>query len=160
MEKPYRTLSDYLRETHGCKMRKICIDGGFTCPNRDGTCGVGGCVFCGERGAGEQLDPPMNNGSPIFRILPTPMHRLMCCVPATMLHSAMNVSAYWISVHAPTASTKKSYSYWRSTKSVARYGWNWGFKLPTNRLHAISTADMTTLALHRRSRCCGSIRFP
>lgn len=60
MEKPYRTLSDYLRETHGRKMRKICIDGGFTCPNRDGTCGVGGCVFCGERGAGEQLDPTLS----------------------------------------------------------------------------------------------------
>ncbi len=57
MEKPYRTLSDYLRATQGQKLRKICIDGGFTCPNRDGTCGVGGCVFCGERGAGEQLDP-------------------------------------------------------------------------------------------------------
>lgn len=36
-------------------MFKICIDGGFTCPNRDGTVGKGGCVFCGERGAGEHL---------------------------------------------------------------------------------------------------------
>ncbi len=60
MEKPYRTLSVYLRETQGQKLRKICIDGGFTCPNRDGTCGVGGCVFCGERGAGEQLDPSLS----------------------------------------------------------------------------------------------------
>ncbi len=38
------------------RVGKICIDGGFTCPNRDGTCGVGGCIFCGERGAGEHID--------------------------------------------------------------------------------------------------------
>lgn len=60
MKKPYHTLSDHLRATQGQKLRKICIDGGFTCPNRDGTCGVGGCVFCGERGAGEQLDPSLD----------------------------------------------------------------------------------------------------
>lgn len=34
---------------------KICIDGGFTCPNRDGRCGSSGCIFCGERGAGEHI---------------------------------------------------------------------------------------------------------
>lgn len=58
--RPYNTLSDHLRSQFGKKLRKICIDGGFTCPNRDGTCGVGGCVFCGERGAGEQLDPTLS----------------------------------------------------------------------------------------------------
>ncbi|MBQ8922518.1 MAG: TIGR01212 family radical SAM protein [Oscillospiraceae bacterium] len=57
MEHPYRTVNRYLQSKYGQKIRKICIDGGFTCPNRDGTCGVGGCTFCGERGAGEQLDP-------------------------------------------------------------------------------------------------------
>lgn len=52
---PYRTLGSYLKETYGCEVGKICIDGGFTCPNRDGTVGYGGCMFCGERGAGEHL---------------------------------------------------------------------------------------------------------
>ena len=52
----YYTMSRYVQEKYGQKMRKICIDGGFTCPNRDGTCGIGGCTFCGARGAGEQLD--------------------------------------------------------------------------------------------------------
>ena len=53
----YNNLSAYLRNKYGMKINKICIDGGFGCPNRDGTCGVGGCIYCGERGAGEHIDP-------------------------------------------------------------------------------------------------------
>lgn len=56
MRHPYYTMNQLMHEHYGKKIRKICIDGGFTCPNRDGTCGSGGCTFCGERGAGEQLD--------------------------------------------------------------------------------------------------------
>ena len=52
----YNNLSSYLKDKYGQRLKKICIDGGFTCPNRDGTCGVGGCIFCGERGAGEHID--------------------------------------------------------------------------------------------------------
>ncbi len=57
MDKRYNNLSAYLREKYGGRLGKICIDGGFSCPNRDGTCGVGGCLFCGERGAGEHIVP-------------------------------------------------------------------------------------------------------
>ena len=53
----YRNLSSYFRDKYGKRLDKVCIDGGFTCPNRDGKCGVGGCIFCGERGAGEHIDP-------------------------------------------------------------------------------------------------------
>ncbi len=53
----YKTLSAYLKERYGGKIKKICIDGGFSCPNRDGVCGTGGCIYCGERGAGEHIDP-------------------------------------------------------------------------------------------------------
>ena len=53
----YRNLSGYLREKYGKRLGKICIDGGFSCPNRDGKCGHGGCIYCGERGAGEHIDP-------------------------------------------------------------------------------------------------------
>lgn len=53
MEKRYHTLNNWLREQFGEKVFKISIDGGFTCPNRDGTVGTGGCIFCSERGAGE-----------------------------------------------------------------------------------------------------------
>ncbi len=52
----YNNLSGYLKSKYGRKIGKICIDGGFSCPNRDGTCGTGGCIFCGERGAGEHID--------------------------------------------------------------------------------------------------------
>ena len=52
----YRNLSRHLREKYGTRVGKICIDGGFTCPNRDGKVGFGGCIFCGERGAGEHID--------------------------------------------------------------------------------------------------------
>lgn len=46
-------LSDYLMNTFGDKLYRISLDGGMTCPNRDGTCGDRGCIFCSEQGAGE-----------------------------------------------------------------------------------------------------------
>ena len=42
----YRSLASYLREVFGQTMRKVPIDPGFGCPNRDGTIGLGGCAFC------------------------------------------------------------------------------------------------------------------
>ena len=56
----YKTLSAYLKSKYGKSVRKLCIDGGFSCPNRDGTAGHGGCIFCGERGAGEHIDPTLS----------------------------------------------------------------------------------------------------
>ena len=56
----YYNLSTYLRSRFGKRLRKICIDGGFTCPNRDGKCGTGGCIYCGERGAGEHIDSTLS----------------------------------------------------------------------------------------------------
>ena len=49
----YRTYNDACREQFGCKVYKLSIDGGFTCPNRDGTVGIGGCIFCSGAGGGE-----------------------------------------------------------------------------------------------------------
>lgn len=49
----YRTLNQHYRETFGCKVYKLSIDGGFSCPNRDGTVGTGGCIFCNETGSGD-----------------------------------------------------------------------------------------------------------
>lgn len=49
----YKTLSQHYRETFGCKVYKLAIDGGFTCPNRDGTIGYGGCIFCSGSGSGD-----------------------------------------------------------------------------------------------------------
>ena len=51
---PYiNSISDYLKNVFGQKTVKLSIDGGFTCPNRDGTKGTGGCLFCSEGGGGD-----------------------------------------------------------------------------------------------------------
>lgn len=52
-EKRYRSLNQYLRETFGEKVFKVSLDAGFTCPNRDGTLGLSGCIYCSARGSGD-----------------------------------------------------------------------------------------------------------
>ena len=52
-EKPYYSLDYYLKQTFGSKTYKASLDAGFTCPNRDGTIGRGGCIFCSRGGSGE-----------------------------------------------------------------------------------------------------------
>ena len=49
----YYPISAYLKREFGKKTIKLAIDGGFTCPNRDGTKGTGGCIFCSSTGSGE-----------------------------------------------------------------------------------------------------------
>ena len=49
----YRTYNEVCRERFGCKVYKLSIDGGFSCPNLDGRCGVGGCIYCSGRGSGD-----------------------------------------------------------------------------------------------------------
>lgn len=49
----YNSLNDYLRNKFGKKVYKISIDGGFTCPNRDGKISTGGCIFCSAKGSGD-----------------------------------------------------------------------------------------------------------
>lgn len=53
MSKRYNTLNDELKKEFGQKVMKLSLDGGFTCPNRDGTVGDKGCIFCSEKGSGE-----------------------------------------------------------------------------------------------------------
>ncbi len=49
----YYKLSDYLKNEYGEKLFKLLLSSGMTCPNRDGTCGSRGCIFCSDSGAGE-----------------------------------------------------------------------------------------------------------
>ena len=49
----YHSISTWLKREFGSKTIKLAIDGGFTCPNRDGTKGMGGCIFCSDSGSGE-----------------------------------------------------------------------------------------------------------
>jgi hypothetical protein len=51
-EKRYNAFSDELKRTFGCRVHRISVDAGFTCPNRDGTVGTGGCIYCGDEGSG------------------------------------------------------------------------------------------------------------
>ena len=51
--KRYYSFNQHLREKFGEKVFKVSLDAGFTCPNRDGTLGRGGCIYCSERGSGD-----------------------------------------------------------------------------------------------------------
>lgn len=51
-EKRYNAFSDELKRDFGCRVHRISVDAGFTCPNRDGTLGSGGCIYCGGAGSG------------------------------------------------------------------------------------------------------------
>ncbi|MDO5028427.1 MAG: TIGR01212 family radical SAM protein [Bacillota bacterium] len=49
----YYSLNTYFKNKYGQKIGKLSLDGGFSCPNRDGSLSTGGCIFCSEKGAGE-----------------------------------------------------------------------------------------------------------
>ena len=51
-QKRYTDFNSYLRDTFGCRVQKITVDAGLTCPNRDGTISTGGCIYCNSRGSG------------------------------------------------------------------------------------------------------------
>jgi hypothetical protein len=51
-EKPFNAFSDELKQVFGCRVHRISVDAGFTCPNRDGMVGIGGCIYCGGAGSG------------------------------------------------------------------------------------------------------------
>lgn len=51
--KRYHTYNYFLKTKYHCKVAKVSLNAGFTCPNRDGTCGTGGCIFCSDSGSGD-----------------------------------------------------------------------------------------------------------
>ena len=51
--KRYHTLDYYYKKKYGCKICKVSLNGGFSCPNIDGTVGFGGCIYCSKSGSGE-----------------------------------------------------------------------------------------------------------
>ncbi|MBL0699664.1 MAG: TIGR01212 family radical SAM protein [Desulfosarcina sp.] len=52
VEKRYNDLNGYFRKIFGCRVQKISIDAGLSCPNRDGTISSGGCIYCNAKGSG------------------------------------------------------------------------------------------------------------
>lgn len=57
----YITLNEHYRSRFGCKVYKLSLDGGFTCPNRDGTLDHRGCIFCSAAGGGEFAESACNS---------------------------------------------------------------------------------------------------
>ena len=55
--RPYYSLNAWLKDIFGRKIYKLALDGGMTCPNRDGTLGTGGCIFCSHGGSGDFAEP-------------------------------------------------------------------------------------------------------
>ena len=55
----YYSLNNYLKDTFGEKVYKISLNAGFTCPNRDGTIGTRGCIFCSKGGSGDFAESPL-----------------------------------------------------------------------------------------------------
>ena len=83
-----RTLNQYCKETFGEKLYKLSLNGGMTCPNRDGTLGDRGCIFCSAGGSGDfcpcgrpasggadrpgqSPHRPQISGQPLHRLLPS-----------------------------------------------------------------------------------------
>lgn len=52
-DKRYNSLNEYCKQTFGDKVYRLSLNGGMTCPNRDGSLGIGGCTFCSEGGSGD-----------------------------------------------------------------------------------------------------------
>ena len=59
--KRYHTWNYYLRQKFGCKVFKVSINAGFTCPNIDGKIGYGGCTYCSKEGSGDFAGNPKDN---------------------------------------------------------------------------------------------------
>lgn len=66
--KRYYTYDYYLRKTFGVKVAKIPLDAGFTCPNIDGRCSVGGCIYCSGRGSGDFAESALLSIEEQYRI--------------------------------------------------------------------------------------------
>lgn len=67
-DKPYHSLDYELKTKYGEKIYKIALDAGMTCPNRDGTCGSRGCIFCSAGGSGDFAVPLYDKTAPEHRI--------------------------------------------------------------------------------------------
>ena len=63
----FNHLNEYLKNKFGERTLKICIDGGFACPNRDGTLSKNGCIFCSNKGSGEHIKSESNISEQVKR---------------------------------------------------------------------------------------------
>lgn len=74
-DKRFNALNHHLREEFGTKVFKVALNAGFTCPNRDGTLGMGGCAFCSSSGSGDFAGDRYRSISEQFQQVKDVMHR-------------------------------------------------------------------------------------
>ena len=65
----YKHLNKHLKEKFGERTLKICIDGNFTCPNRDGSKGYDGCIFCSQKGSGDHINSSKTDSTKIINTI-------------------------------------------------------------------------------------------
>ncbi|MDD5496686.1 MAG: TIGR01212 family radical SAM protein [Candidatus Omnitrophica bacterium] len=98
----YNDYNSYLKERYGCKVYRIALDAGFSCPNRDGTKGRGGCIYCNEDGSrSSYTEPGLSVSEQIGRR-----------IEALKQKGAKKFIAYFqafTNTHASSASLKKVY---------------------------------------------------
>ncbi len=88
--KRYFTYDYYLKKTFGGKCAKIPIDAGFTCPNIDGKCSTGGCIYCSGRGSGDFAELPTLSVSEQYNIVREKISSKWStdrCIPYFQAHS-------------------------------------------------------------------------
>lgn len=78
--KPYHSLDYELKRTFGRKLYKLSLDGGMTCPNRDGTCGSRGCIFCSQGGSGDFAVP---SGGDVWEQIEAAKERVVRKMPSS-----------------------------------------------------------------------------
>jgi len=74
-EKPYNTLNAFYRYKFNSKVFKISLNGNFTCPNKDGSSGYGGCIYCSESGSGDYAGDKCNSLTDQFNSIKEMMHK-------------------------------------------------------------------------------------
>ena len=138
-------LGPWLAREFGEKTVKLSLDGGFTCPNRDGTCGTGGCSFCSERGSGDNASQFWTNES-ASSFSQQNAFPLLSQNPTTIEHA--------IDSQIRLLSDK-----WPSAKSFIAYFQNYtGTYAPTEKLRALYYAALSQpgvkgLAIATRPDC-------
>lgn len=108
----YNSLNKYLRERFGRKVYKLPVDAGFTCPNRDGSKGTGGCIFCSQAGSGDFAE----SGSDIKAQLNNAKRRVAGKVPSDCGYIAYFQS--FTNTYAPVEKLSELYTAAMSVEDV------------------------------------------
>ena len=90
--KRYNSFVGYFKRKYGERLQKIVLDAGFTCPNRDGSCGTGGCIFC-LGGSGDFAEKPSGN---IFEQIEKAKARVAHKNPSGKYIALCEGDDYWI----------------------------------------------------------------